>query len=85
VTFTATVAPVPGSGTLTGSVQFKADGVNLGGRLARGRQRPAQHHELSVGSHVITAEYSPVEISPAARGRSPDQQVAQADCHGHHR
>jgi hypothetical protein len=81
VTFTATVAPVPpGTDTPAGSVQFKADGVNLGAPVGlSGGSAARSTAALSVGSHVITAEYSPSGDFAASTGTlSPDQQVTQA-------
>ncbi len=58
VTFTATVSS--GGGTPTGSVQFKADGVNIGGAAnVSGGVATRQTNALAVGSHTITAEYIP--------------------------
>ena len=57
VTFTATVSS--GSGTPTGTVQFKDGGVNLGSAqaLTNGTAQLTTA-TLSSGNHVITAEYS---------------------------
>lgn len=57
VTFTATVSS--GSGTPTGTVQFKDGGVNLGSAqaLTNGTAQLTTA-TLSSGKHVITAEYS---------------------------
>ena len=81
VTFTATVAPVPpGGGTPTGSVQFKADGNNIGGPVTLSGGTAARSTAgLAVGTHVITAEYSATGDFVGSSGTlSPDQQVAQA-------
>jgi len=61
VTFTATVnATAPGAGTLTGTVQFKVDGVNLGTpvTLTGGSATSPATTTLAVGTRVITADYS---------------------------
>ena len=63
VTFTATIARVSGSaGSITGTVQFKEDGNNLGSPVAVTGSGPftAQLATrcLTVGSHTITAVYS---------------------------
>jgi hypothetical protein len=63
VTFTATVARSAGSaGTITGTVQFKEDGNNLGSPVAVTGSGPftaqLQTRCLTVGSHTITAVYS---------------------------
>ena len=83
VTFTATVAPVaPGTGTPGGTVQFKADGVNLGGPATlSGGTTTRNTAALPVGSRVITAEYVPGGGSSFAASTgtlSLNQQVAQA-------
>jgi hypothetical protein len=60
VTFTATVSPVaPGAGSPTGTVQFKVDGTSLGIPVALvAGQASISTSSLSVGTRVITAEYS---------------------------
>ena len=61
VTFTATVTAVaPGAGTPTGTAQFKIEGVNFGGpvTLVNGSATSNSISTLSVGTHLITAEYS---------------------------
>jgi RHS repeat-associated protein len=56
VTFTATVSPTLGP---TGSVQFKADGVNLGAAVTlSGGSAMVTTASLAIGSHAITAEYN---------------------------
>ncbi len=59
VTFTATVAPVAGTGTPAGTVQFKVDGVNSGSpvTLVAGQATKAIS-TLSAGSHAIKAVYN---------------------------
>src|SRR5206468_2702872 len=60
VTFTATLsALLPGSGTPSGGVQFKADGSPLGSpaALSSGVTRFTTS-SLSHGTHTITAEYA---------------------------
>ena len=59
VTFTATVTPVSGSGTPTGTVQFQADGANLGSAVTlNGGVATVSTSSLTVGTHPITAAYS---------------------------
>ncbi len=61
VTFTATVSAVmPGSGTPTGTVQFKDGTSNLGApaTLNSGTATSSAISSLTVGSHSITAVYS---------------------------
>ena len=56
VTFTATVSP---AGAETGTVQFQADGSNLGGAVSLGGATAAYTTTLlNAGSHSITAIYS---------------------------
>jgi hypothetical protein len=78
VTFTVTVAPVaPGSGTPSGTVQFKVDGVNLGGlqTLASGSATSPATTTLAVGTRVITAEYGGVPDFVASTGTLAGGQV----------
>jgi hypothetical protein len=61
VTFTATVSVVaPGSGTPSGTVQFKIGGTNFGSpvALSSGSATSSATTTLSVGSHTITAVYN---------------------------
>ncbi|WP_148045050.1 beta strand repeat-containing protein [Nocardioides marmorisolisilvae] len=60
LTFTAQVAPVsPGAGTITGTVQFAVDGVNLGAPVTvSGGQAVSPVTHLTVGDHNVTANYS---------------------------
>ena len=59
VTFTAAVAPVGGTGTPTGTVQFMNNGANLGSPVAlSGGTAAMTTSTLAVGAHVITAIYS---------------------------
>lgn len=60
ITYTAVVAPVaPGAGTITGTVQFAVDGVDLGGPVpVVGGQAVSPVSNQQVGSHNITANYS---------------------------
>jgi hypothetical protein len=59
VTFTATVAPGIGSGTPTGSVQFKVDGADFGAPvpLAGGSATSAPISTLPVAFHTVQAVY----------------------------
>jgi large repetitive protein len=76
VTFTATVSPAPSGG----SVQFKADGVNIGGSVTlSGGQASRSTGGLDVGNHTITAEYSGSGNFLASSGTLPGgHQVNQA-------
>jgi len=59
VTFTATVARQHGTGTPTGTVQFKVDGVNSGTPVTLvGGQATKALSNLTAGSHTITAVYA---------------------------
>ncbi len=61
VTFTATVTPVESSiGTPTGSIQFQADGVDLGSPVAidASGQASLTTSSLAGGDHSVTATYS---------------------------
>ena len=61
VTFTATVAAVaPASGTPTGTVQFKTNGVNFGSAvtLSGGSASSAAISSLAAGNYTVTADYS---------------------------
>lgn len=81
VTFTATVSPISGTGTPTGTVQFQSDGANIGGPVGlSGGVATRSTTTLPVGGHVITAEYSPTGTTfGASTGTlSPNQQVGQA-------
>src|SRR5713101_141767 len=72
VTFTATVSAVPpGSGTPTGTVQFKDGVTNLGSpvTLSSGTATSSSISSLTVGAHSITAVYS--GDSNFAGGTSP--------------
>jgi uncharacterized repeat protein (TIGR01451 family) len=59
VTFTATISAVaPGAGAPTGAVQFKDNGNNLGAPVTlSGSVAQVTTSSLSIGSHVITADY----------------------------
>jgi len=60
VTLTATVRPATGTGTPTGTVQFKVDGTNVGPAVALNGTGAAAYATtaLTVGSHIVTAAYS---------------------------
>ncbi|HEX9075336.1 MAG TPA: Ig-like domain-containing protein, partial [Anaerolineae bacterium] len=82
VWFTATVSVAPpGSGTPTGSVQFKDGAVNLGSPVAvANRVASISTAGLSVGTHVITAVYGGDGNFNASTGTlAPDQVVGKAD------
>ena len=57
VTFSATAAPLSGSGVPTGTITFTIDGV----AVPRGRQRKRNCHRdatFTAGSHTLSATYS---------------------------
>jgi hypothetical protein len=61
VTFTATVTPAPpASGTPTGTIQFRVNGVNLGSPvpLAGGSATSPATTSLAAGNRTVTAVYS---------------------------
>ena len=75
VTFTATVSA--GTGTPTGTVQFFDAGVAVSGLLPLGAGNKATFSTgtLSIGSHSITAQYSPGTADYAASTSAPLAQV----------
>lgn len=76
VTFTATVSPASGTGTPTGTVQFKADGTNFGPPLALASgSADIALAGLTVGTHVITAFYSGDATYSPSVGTLPGGQV----------
>jgi Glycosyl hydrolase family 9/Bacterial Ig-like domain (group 3) len=82
VTFTATVtADAPGSGTPTGTVQFKADGSNLGAPVAldgSGVAMSAPITALAAADHGITAVYSGGGDFSTSTSETLDQVVHKA-------
>jgi hypothetical protein len=60
LTFTAAVTAVgPGAGTPTGTVQFAVDGNPIGGPVSlAGGTATSPSTTLTVGSHLVTADYS---------------------------
>lgn len=60
ISFTATVAALNGSGTPSGTVQFKVDGSNFGSpvALSGGTATTPTTTSLSTGSHTVGAVYS---------------------------
>lgn len=79
ITYTAVIAPVaPGAGTITGTVQFAVDGVDLGGPVAvNGGQAVSPVSNQLVGSHNITANYSG-DVNFAGQSDSLSQTVVAA-------
>lgn len=60
VTFTATVSPVSGVATPTGTIQFLDNGTNLGASVPlSGGVATLSTSALGAGSHTISAAYSP--------------------------
>ena len=59
ITFTATVRPLSGTGTPTGTVRFNIDGANVGGTLTLNAQGRATYSTatLQAGSHSVIATY----------------------------
>ena len=86
VSFTATVIRSTGSGTPTGSVQFKIDGSNSGSPVALGAPATAtsatavsaSSSTLTAGTHTVEAVYIPTSAFGASTGTlSPVQTVNQ--------
>jgi CSLREA domain-containing protein len=80
VTFTATVAGPAGTGTPTGTVQFKDSGANLGAPVALNASgvAPFNISSLTTGNHNITAEYSGDKNFLAVTGTLSAGQVVKA-------
>lgn len=79
ITYTAVVAPVaPGAGTVTGTVQFAVDGVDLGAPVpvTGGQAVSPVSHQL-VSSHTITANYSG-DVNFAGQSDSLNQIIVAA-------
>jgi hypothetical protein len=70
VTFTATVSPSSGTTTPTGTVQFQVDGVNLGTAvtLSSGTATSLATTTLAVGTHSVSANYTPTGSFTASSG-----------------
>lgn len=77
VTFTATVTS--GSGTPTGSVQFKDGGTNLGAAVSLNGSGVAtvSTSSLTVGTHTITADYGGAATFAASSGTLSGGQVVR--------
>lgn len=82
VTFTAQVATVsPGSGTPDGSVEFFDGATSLGSVLLSGGTASITTASFGVGSHTITAVYTPLlggDFSGSATTQALSQQVNPA-------
>jgi len=78
---TATVTAPGSDGTwpaITGTVQFKADGTSIGAPVevgTDGKATLAQLGDLSLGTHTITAEYTPASGSVYALSTSGAQDL----------
>ena len=77
VTFTATVAPTTGTALPTGTVQFSADGVATSGPVTLNGSGVATltSTTLAVGTHSITAVYTPDSTSFTASSATALSQV----------
>ena len=77
VTFTATVAPTTGTALPTGTVQFSVDGVAAGGPVTLNGSGVATltSTTLAVGTHSITAVYTPDSTSFTASSATALSQV----------
>ena len=80
VTFTATVSAVaPGTGTPSGTVQFKANGANIGSPASfAGGSVSRSFNNLAAGSHSIEAVYAGNSTFDASTSPSLAQTVTQA-------
>jgi hypothetical protein len=81
ITFTATVtASAPGSGTPSGTVQFKIGGINFGTpvALASGSAVSSANGSLSLAGHNVTAVYSGSVSYNASTSEVLSQTVNQA-------
>jgi hypothetical protein len=82
VTFTATVtATAPGAGTPTGTVQFQADGTNIGGPQGLDELGVASvtTSALALGTHTVTATFLGVSnFNPSAGSLAEGQVVIKA-------
>jgi hypothetical protein len=84
VSFTATVAPGSGTTAPTGTVQFAVDSTNLGSPVtltasgSNGVATSISYSTLSVGSHTVTATYTPTGSFGGSNG-SLTQTVNKAD------
>ncbi len=84
VSFTAVVTRTTGSGTPTGSVQFKIDGANFGSAVTLGAPATATTatavsgtiSTLTAGSHTVDAVYAPTGFFSASSG-TVTQSVSQ--------
>ena len=76
VTFTATIAPTTGTALPTGTVQFSIDGTTVGGpvTLNNGTATYATS-TLAVGTHTVSAVYTPDTTSFTASNGSTSQIV----------
>ena len=78
VTFTATVTPVSGGGTPTGTVQFQADGTSLGSPVTlSGGGASVATSSLAAGAHVVTALYGGDGTFASSAGTLAGGQVVQ--------
>ena len=80
VTFTATVRPVTGTGTPTGTVQLSIDGVNVGGIQTANAQGRVSYttSTLPAGSHTVVASYGGSAIFAGSGSATFTQVVNQA-------
>ncbi|MFL6156247.1 MAG: Ig-like domain repeat protein, partial [Marmoricola sp.] len=79
--FSATVVAGNGTGTPTGTVQFKVDGTDLGSpvNLSGGTANSSSTSGLSTGSHAITAVYSGDGGFEGSTSAAKTQVVGKAD------
>jgi hypothetical protein len=80
VTFTATVRPLTGTGTPTGTVQFSIDGAAVSGVLPLNAQGTASYSTatLAAGNHNVIATYGGSAIFAGSSSATFVQAVARA-------
>lgn len=80
VTFTATVTRT-GGGAVSGAVQFKADGTDLGAAVPvdAGGNASVSTSALAVGAHTITADFTSTNPTTLDSGGSLSQTVNKAN------
>lgn len=79
ITFTATVSSI-GPSSITGTIQFKDNGANLGSSVALNATSSASYSTslLAIGTHTITAEYSGDANGTSSTGTLTGGQVVYA-------
>ncbi|MFL5493448.1 MAG: beta strand repeat-containing protein, partial [Gemmatimonadales bacterium] len=78
ISLSATVTGPSGTGTPTGSIQFKIDGANFGSAVALsgGSATSGSTNSLAAGSHPVAAVYTPDAASAASFSASTSTVIA---------